>query len=113
MIGFILSCATTIRTYEHPDGTQHRKSRAMAIVAASASMATLFICLSTATIAMEMEPPFLWTCVIVALVGASTLFRGALLRGRDYVCSGAGAGCIIALLISLFASDGIPGLTHR
>jgi len=223
IIGFILSCATAIRTYERLDGTQHRKSRTMAMVAASASMAALFICLSAilisgdpvlffaalfgagiliavlairrwrlgplgqagiaalaavavfgffaavpakkdadptlalstqgqassiermlsdakwagsgagsfeallpiyrdttdsleiptaaATIAIEMGRPFLWTCIIVALVGASTLFRGALLRGRDYVYSSAGAGCIIAFLISLFANDGILGLT--
>jgi hypothetical protein len=26
VIGFILSCATAIRTYEHLDSTQHRKS---------------------------------------------------------------------------------------
>jgi hypothetical protein len=225
VIGFILSCATAIRTYEHLVSTQHRKSRMMAMVAASASIAALFICLSAilisadsvsflatlfgtgvliavlairrwrlgplgqagiaalaavavfgffavvpakkdadltlalstqgqissiermlsdakwggsgagsfeallpiyrdtdeadsleiptaaATIAIEMGQPFLWTCVIVFLIGASTLFRRALLRGRDYVYSSAGAGCIIALLISLFANDGILGLT--
>jgi hypothetical protein len=223
IIGFILSGATTIRTYEHLDSTQHRKSPMMAIVAASASIAALLICLSAilisadpvlflaalfgtgiliavfairrwrlgplgqagiaalaavavfgffavvparkdadptlalstqnqissiermlsdakwagsgagsfeallpiyrdtadsleiptaaATVAIEMGQPFLWTCVIVALIGASTLFRRALLRGRDYVYSSAGAGCIIALLISLFANDGILGLT--
>src|ERR1700682_807933 len=223
VIGFILSCATTIRTYEHLVGTQHRKSRMMAMVAASASMAAVFICLSAilisadsvlflaalfgtgvliavltirrwrlgplgqagvaalaavavfgffavvpakkdadltlalstqgrissiermlsdtkwggsgagsfeallpiyrdtadsveiptaaATIAIEMGRPFLWTCVIVVLIGASMLFRRALLRGRDYVYSSAGAGCIVALLILLFANDGILGLT--
>jgi hypothetical protein len=223
VIGFILSCATTVRAYEHLDSTQHRKSRMMAMLAASASMAAVFICLSAilistdsilflaalfgtgvliavfairrwrlgplgqagiaalaavavfgffavvpakkdadltlawstqgqissiermlsdakwggsgagsfeallpiyrdtadsveiptaaATIAIEMGRPFLWTCVIVALIGASTLFRRALLRGRDYVYSSAGAGCIIALLILLFANDGILGLT--
>ena len=223
VIGFILSCATTIRTYEHLVSTQHRKSRMMAMVAASASIAAIFICLSAilissdsvsflaalfgtgvltavlaihrwrlgpmgqagivalaavavfgffavlparkdadptlalstqgqisstermlsdakwggsgagsfeallpiyrdtadsveiptaaATIAIEMGRPFLWTCVIVALIGASTLFRRALLRGRDYVYSSAGAGCVIALLILLFANDGFLGLT--
>jgi hypothetical protein len=227
VIGFILSCATTIRAYEHLDtpNTRHRKSRMMALVAASASMAALFICLSAilisadavlflaalsgtgiliavfairrwrlgpwgqaaiaalaavvavgffavvpakkdvdptlalstqgqisslermlsdakwggsgagsfealssiyrdtdeadsfdtptaaTTIAIEMGQPFLWTCVIVFSIGASTLFRRALLRGRDYVYSSAGAGCIIALLISLFANDGVLGLT--
>jgi hypothetical protein len=63
------------------------------------------------TIAIEMGRPFLWTCIIVALIGASTLFGRALLRGRDHVYSSAGAGCIIALLISLFANNGILGLT--
>ena len=223
VIGFILSCATAIRAYEHLDSTQHRKSRMMAMLAASASMAALFICLSAilisadsvlflaalfgtgvliavlairrwrlgplgqagiaalaavavfgffavvpakkdadltlalstqgqissiermlsdakwggsgagsfeallpiyrdtadsveiptaaATIAIEMGRPFLLTCVLVALIGASTLFRRALLRGRDYVYSSAGAGCVIALLILLFANDGILGLT--
>src|SRR5467141_2667963 len=36
IIGFILSCATAIRAYEHLDGTKHRKSRMMAMVAALA-----------------------------------------------------------------------------
>jgi hypothetical protein len=66
---------------------------------------------AAATIAIEMGRPFLWTCVIVTLIGALTLFRRALLRGRDYVYSSAGAGCIIALVILLFANDGILGLT--
>jgi hypothetical protein len=60
---------------------------------------------AAAIIAIEMGRPFLSTCVIVALTGASTLFGRALLRGRDYVYSSAGAGCIIALLISLFANE--------
>jgi hypothetical protein len=66
---------------------------------------------AAAAIAVEMGRPFLWTCVIVVLIGASTLFRRALLRGRDYVYSGAGAGCMIALLILSFANNGIFGLT--
>jgi len=61
--------------------------------------------------AIEMGQPFLWTCVIVVLIGASTLFRRALQRGRDYVYSSAGAGCMIALLISSFANNGILRLT--
>jgi hypothetical protein len=65
---------------------------------------------AAATIAIEMGQPFLWVCVIVFVMGASTLFRRALLRGRDYVYSSAGAGCIVALIISLFANDGILGL---
>jgi hypothetical protein len=66
---------------------------------------------AAATIAIEMGQPFLWTCVVVFLMGAATLFRRALLRGRDYIYSSAGAGCVIALLISLFANDGILGLS--
>jgi hypothetical protein len=66
---------------------------------------------AAATIAIEMGEPFLWTCIIFLLIGASMLFRRALLRGRDYIYSSAGAGCIIALLVSLFANDGVLGLT--
>jgi ABC-type arginine transport system permease subunit len=65
---------------------------------------------AAATIAIEMGQPFLWACVVVFLMAAATLFRRALLRGRDYVYSSAGAGCIIALLVLLFANDGILGL---
>ena len=65
---------------------------------------------AAATIAIEMGPPFLWTCVVVLLIAVSTLFRRALLRGRDYVYSSAGAGCIVAILITLFANNGILGL---
>jgi hypothetical protein len=224
VIGFILSCAATIRAYEHLDRKRQRKSRMTAIIAVAASIMPLFICLSAilisadpvfflaalfgtgiviavlairrwrlgplgqagiaalaaitvfgvfavgpamkdvdptlalstqgrissaermlseakwagsgagsfesllpiyrdtdeadsfgiptaaATIAIEMGQPFLWTCVVVALIGASTLFRRALQRGRDHVYSSAGAGCIIAQLISLFANDGILAL---
>jgi hypothetical protein len=66
---------------------------------------------AAAVIATEMGPPFLWACIVVLLVGASILFRRALLRGQDYVFPGAGAGCIIALLISSFANDGILSVT--
>jgi|tagenome__1003787_1003787.scaffolds.fasta_scaffold20985049_3 hypothetical protein len=62
-------------------------------------------------IAIEMGRPFLWTSIIVLLIGAGMLFRRALLRGRDYVYSAAGAGCIIGLLISSFANDGHFALT--
>ena len=66
---------------------------------------------AAATIAIEMGQPFLWACVIVFLIGALTLFRRALRRGRDYVYSSAGASCMIALFISLFSNNGILGLT--
>jgi hypothetical protein len=66
---------------------------------------------AAAAIAIEMGRPFLWICAVTALIGALTLFKRALLGGRDYVYSGAGAGCIIALFILLFANGGILGLT--
>src|SRR5882757_10085644 len=53
VIGFILSGATTIRAYEHLDSTQHRKSRMMAMLAASASMAAVLICLSAILISAD------------------------------------------------------------
>src|SRR6185437_6565620 len=66
---------------------------------------------TAAAIAIEMGQPFLWGCVVVSILAASTLFRRALLRGRDYLYPSAGAGCIAALLIALFGSDGVSGLT--
>src|SRR6267154_175727 len=53
IIGFILSCATTIRTYERLVSTRHRKSRMMAMVAAVASIAAVFICLSAILISAD------------------------------------------------------------
>jgi hypothetical protein len=64
---------------------------------------------AAATIAIEMGKPFLCACVIIFLTAASTLFRRALLRGRDYVYSSVGAGCIIALLVSIFSNNGSLG----
>jgi hypothetical protein len=66
---------------------------------------------AAATIAIEMGLPFLWTVIIVLLIEAATLFRRALLRGRDYLYSSAGASCIIALLVLLFTNNGNLGLT--
>src|SRR5258708_1776168 len=74
IIGFILSCATTIRTYEQLDGTQHRKPRMMAIVAASASTAALFICLSAILISGD---PVLF---LAALFGAGILIAVLAIR---------------------------------
>jgi hypothetical protein len=63
-----------------------------------------------AIIAIEMGRPFLWTCVLTALVAAAELFCRGVLRGQDYVYPCAGAGCIAALLVLLFTSDGALGL---
>jgi len=65
---------------------------------------------AAAAIAVEMGRPFLWALVILALISAWMLFKRALTRGRDYFYAGAGAGCIVAILISSFASAGAFGL---
>jgi hypothetical protein len=74
IIGFILASATTIRAFERLDRTQHRKSRIMAIVAASASVAALFICLSAILISGD---PVL---VLAALFGAGVLIAVLAIR---------------------------------
>lgn len=65
---------------------------------------------AAASIAIEMGRPFLWGLVILALIGAWSLTRRALMRGREHVYAGVGAGCIVALLVSSFANAGILGL---
>lgn len=65
---------------------------------------------AAATLAIEMGRPFLWTGIAIGLLGAATLFRRAGLRRRDYIYASAGAGCILAFLITLFANDGALGL---
>lgn len=61
---------------------------------------------AAAAVAIEMGRPFLWGLIILALIGAWILFKRALTRGRDYFYAGAGAGCIVAILISSFANAG-------
>jgi hypothetical protein len=63
-----------------------------------------------AAVAIEMGRPFLWTLVILALISAWMLFKRSLTRGRDYFYAGAGAGCIVAILITSFANEGAFGL---
>lgn len=65
---------------------------------------------AAAAVAIEMGRPFLWALVILALISAWMLFKRALTRGRDYFYAGAGAGCIVAVLISSFANAGSFGL---
>jgi hypothetical protein len=74
VIGFILSCATTIRTYEHLVSTRHRKSRMMAMVAALASIAAVFICLSAILISAD---PVLF---LAALFGTGILIAVLAIR---------------------------------
>ncbi|KAA0072962.1 hypothetical protein CIW50_22420 [Tardiphaga sp. P9-11] len=61
---------------------------------------------AAATVTIEMGRPFLWLIVLIAATWAALLLRGALQRGRDFVYSAAGAGCIAALLISASSTGG-------
>jgi hypothetical protein len=61
---------------------------------------------AAATVTIEMGRPFLWLMVLIAVTWAAILLRGALQRGRDFVYSAAGAGCIAALLISALSTGG-------
>jgi hypothetical protein len=65
---------------------------------------------AAAAVAIEMGRPFLWALVVLALISAWILVKRALTRGRDYFYAGAGAGCIVAVLISSFANAGVFGL---
>jgi hypothetical protein len=58
------------------------------------------------TVAIEMGRPFLWLTVLIAIAWILILLRGSLLRGRDYVYSATGAGCIAAFLVSATSSGG-------
>ena len=77
----------------------------------SAEVDSLEIPTTASAIAIEMGRPFLWTSILVLLIGAWMLFTRALLRRRDYVYPAAGAACIIGLFISSFANDGHLALT--
>jgi hypothetical protein len=65
---------------------------------------------AAASIAIEMGRPLLWLAVIVAVIGALSLLRQARMRSREYLCAGTGAACIVAVLVSSFASAGILGM---
>jgi hypothetical protein len=61
---------------------------------------------ATALIAIELGRPALWALIILALGAALYFFRAALLRGRDYVYSAVGAGCIMAIVVLSFSDSG-------
>jgi hypothetical protein len=65
---------------------------------------------AAATMTVEMGRPFLCLTLIFAIGGAAVLFRRALLRGRDYIYPGAGAGSLMAIVISMFATESILAL---
>lgn len=61
---------------------------------------------AAAAIAIEMGRPFLVATLLVMLAAAGWLFHSALRRGRDYIYAGAGAGCLVALVLCLFIEAG-------
>lgn len=65
---------------------------------------------AAAEVAITMGRPFLWVLVVLTLLGAWSFFRRAVMRGREYAYAGAGAACIVAMLVASFANAGIFGL---
>lgn len=61
---------------------------------------------AAAIITIEMGRPFLIATLFVMLAAAGWLFHSALRRGRDYIYAGAGAGCLVALVLCLFIEAG-------
>ena len=61
---------------------------------------------TAALIAIEFGRPALWALIILALGAALYFFRAALLRGRDYVYSAVGSGCILAIVVLSFSDSG-------
>lgn len=64
---------------------------------------------TAAIVAIEMGWPFLWVCCIALMAGAAILFRCAMLRRQECFYASAGAGCILAFLISSFGTYGTLG----
>jgi hypothetical protein len=62
---------------------------------------------AAAVIMIEMGPAFLWCSIVVALLGAWTLFNRSLSRGHDYIYAAAGAGVLISLPIMALVDGGI------
>lgn len=61
-------------------------------------------------VAIETGRPLLWLVVIAILIGLLGLLRRAVTYGREYPYAGTGAACILAVLVSSFASAGVFGL---
>lgn len=62
---------------------------------------------AAAAIAIEMGRTFLGGLLIVAVLGACTLFRRSLLRGYDYVYAALGAGASVSIAVLALVEDGI------
>jgi hypothetical protein len=65
---------------------------------------------AAALIMIEMGPAFVWCSIIVALLGAWTLFNRSLSRGHDYIYSAVGAGVLISLPVMALVDGGILNL---
>jgi hypothetical protein len=61
---------------------------------------------AAAAIAVEMGRPFFWITLLAAIGLALALVRGALSRQRDSYYSTAGASCVVAITLLLFANVG-------
>jgi hypothetical protein len=61
---------------------------------------------TAAAIAIEFGRPVLVLALLTTVSIVGVLMRGALQRGRDYFYSGAGAGCVLALLFLMFGNAG-------
>jgi hypothetical protein len=61
---------------------------------------------AVATLTIEMGRLFLWAIFLIAVAWTVILLRDSLRRGRDYVYPAAGAGCLVALLISAPSTGG-------
>jgi hypothetical protein len=66
---------------------------------------------AAAVIAIEMGRPFLWFCFIAMIAGAAVLLRRAVQRRQDCFYVSAGAGCLLAFLVSSFGVYGTLGTT--
>ena len=64
---------------------------------------------AAASIAIEIGRPMLLVVMSMILFGIWMLIHGALRRGRDSFYPGAGAGCLVALLILAFGNSGVLG----
>ncbi|GMO43209.1 hypothetical protein [Bradyrhizobium sp. TM233] len=62
---------------------------------------------AAAAIAIEMGRPFLYSVLIVAVLGAGALLRCSLRRRHDYVYAAIGAGAAASLVVLALVEDGI------
>jgi hypothetical protein len=64
---------------------------------------------AAAATAIELGWPAFGLVVLIALAGAATLLRGAMLRGRDSSFPAAGASCVVLILFESFVDPSLFG----